>query len=310
MAAVSVTSESARSAAVGTAGTPSRLAIWISTSAFMPGFSSPPRLAILMSTANIVTFCSTIACGSIFEHLALERLVRIRGHGHAREHAGLDLADVGFVDARAHLHGRQVRHLHEHRAAADGVRRRRDHDAGLDRLLDDRARDRRSHVGVVERDARVLDGHVGADDLRLGIGELELRLLVVGLRQRLRLEQRSRSFHLRLRDLAPGLRRDERGLGLGQPIARRALVDLDEQAAGFDDVAGLGMDGQHFARRFRLHFDGRLGLDDARGVDGHLNAARLDLGRLVNGRGSHFGRLFAGGQHRDRNQQKKTTHTQ
>ncbi len=65
MAAVSVTSESARSAAVGTAGTPSRLAISISTSAFMPGFSSPPRLAILMSTANIVTFCSTIACGSI-----------------------------------------------------------------------------------------------------------------------------------------------------------------------------------------------------------------------------------------------------
>ncbi len=124
------------------------------------------------------------------------------------------------------------------------LRRRRDHDAGLDRLLDDRARDRRAHVGVVERDARVLDGDVGADDLRLGVRELELRLLVVGLRQRLRLEQRGCALHLRLRDLAPGLRRDERGLGLGQPIARRALVDLDEQAAGFDDVAGLGVDGR------------------------------------------------------------------
>ena len=66
MTAVSGTSVSARSAAVGTAATPSRFAIWICTSAFMPGFSNPPRFAILMSTENCVTFCSTSACGSIF----------------------------------------------------------------------------------------------------------------------------------------------------------------------------------------------------------------------------------------------------
>jgi hypothetical protein len=93
------------------------------------------------------------------QHFAIERLIRVRGDGHARAHAGLDLADVGFVDARAHLDDGEIGHLHERRAAADVLRRRRDDRAGLDRLLDDRARDRRAHVGVLERDARILDGN-------------------------------------------------------------------------------------------------------------------------------------------------------
>ena len=62
--ALTVTSVSARSAAVGTAATESRVAIRIFTSAFIPGLSNPSRFAILMSTENIVTFCSTTACGS------------------------------------------------------------------------------------------------------------------------------------------------------------------------------------------------------------------------------------------------------
>ena len=42
-----------------------RSATRISTSAFIPGLSRPPRLSIITITANMVTFCCTSACGSI-----------------------------------------------------------------------------------------------------------------------------------------------------------------------------------------------------------------------------------------------------
>ncbi len=66
MPAVALTSRSVRNAMTGTARTSWREAIETSTSAFMPGISSPSGLLIEMITANMVTFCSTTACGSIF----------------------------------------------------------------------------------------------------------------------------------------------------------------------------------------------------------------------------------------------------
>ncbi len=52
-------------AAFGTATTSSRRAIRTWTSAFIPGLSRPSGLSSRTSTGNIVTFCSTTACGSI-----------------------------------------------------------------------------------------------------------------------------------------------------------------------------------------------------------------------------------------------------
>ena len=53
-------------ALLGTTSTFTASSTITSTSAFMPGFNSPPRLSMLTMTGNIVTFCSTVACGSIF----------------------------------------------------------------------------------------------------------------------------------------------------------------------------------------------------------------------------------------------------
>ena len=59
------TSRSVRSAAVGMASTFCRCPICTATSAFMPGRSRPSGLGMFTSTANIVTFCDTVDCGSI-----------------------------------------------------------------------------------------------------------------------------------------------------------------------------------------------------------------------------------------------------
>ena len=53
-------------ALLGTASVSTRSSTRTSTSAFMPGFSSPDRLSSSTMTGNMVTFCCTIACGSIF----------------------------------------------------------------------------------------------------------------------------------------------------------------------------------------------------------------------------------------------------
>ena len=64
--AVADTSRSVRNAITGTVNTLSLLATETSISAFIPGSKSPSGFCSEIRTANIVTFCSTTACGSIF----------------------------------------------------------------------------------------------------------------------------------------------------------------------------------------------------------------------------------------------------
>ena len=64
--AVASMSRAARSAITGRVSTPDRSATLKVASTFMPGRSRPSSFATLISTANIVTFWSTTACGSIF----------------------------------------------------------------------------------------------------------------------------------------------------------------------------------------------------------------------------------------------------
>lgn len=59
------TSRGVRSAAFWTASTLSAWPMWISTSALIPGRSSPCRFAMWTCTGNIVTFCTVSALGSI-----------------------------------------------------------------------------------------------------------------------------------------------------------------------------------------------------------------------------------------------------
>ena len=61
------TSRGVRSAAFGTASTPWRCPMWISTSVFIPGLSRWSGFKMFTSTGNMVTFWLTCACGSIFK---------------------------------------------------------------------------------------------------------------------------------------------------------------------------------------------------------------------------------------------------
>ncbi len=112
---------------------------------------------------------------------APERAARVGGDLDARRHAGGELADVGLVHAHPGAHARQVRHRQEHRAAADVLGRRRDDLAALHEPREDRAVGRRAHLGVLPRDARVLQLDAGGDGLRARVGDLEFEGLEFGL---------------------------------------------------------------------------------------------------------------------------------
>ena len=57
----------------GIKSTPIASASSISTSAFIPGRSSPESLSSCTITGNMVTFCCTSACGSIFSTIPTKR---------------------------------------------------------------------------------------------------------------------------------------------------------------------------------------------------------------------------------------------
>ncbi len=112
---------------------------------------------------------------------APERPARVGGDLDARRHAGGELADVGFIHAHPGAHARQVRHRQEQRAAADVLGRRRDHLAAFHEPREDGAVGRRAHLGVLPRDARILQLDAGGNGLRPRVGHLEFEGLELGL---------------------------------------------------------------------------------------------------------------------------------
>ena len=73
MGAVAAASRVLRTASFGTASTLLRWSTSTLVSPFMPGLSSPSRFWRVTSTGNIVTFCWTTACGSIFSTTPVKR---------------------------------------------------------------------------------------------------------------------------------------------------------------------------------------------------------------------------------------------
>ena len=171
--------------------------------------------------------------------------------------------------------------MHQHGAAADVLGGRGDHRTRLHVLQDDRARDGRPHIGIVHGDTRILKRHLRADHLGFGIGELQLRLLVVELGQGSGPEQGLGSFHLCFCNGSPGLRRHQRGLGFGQAIARRAFVHLHQQEAFLDHVAGFGVNREDLSGCLGLHLDGNFRLDHAGRLHIDLDVPDFHRGAVV-----------------------------
>ena len=204
----------------------------------------------------------------------------------------------------------QVGHPHQHGAAAHVLGGRGDHRARLDVLLDDRARDGRPHIGVVHGDTRVLQRNLGADHLRFGVGEFQLRLFVVGLGQGPGLEQRPRAFHLRVRDGPPGPGRHQASLGFGQAIARRALVHLHQQEAFLDHVSSFRVDREDLSRGLGLHLDSDFRLDHAGRLHIDLNVPDLHRGAVVQRRNRLKLILPAGRQRQNKREPDCNSHDQ
>jgi hypothetical protein len=162
------------------------------------------------------------------EDLALEGLVAISLDGNVGKHVRLDAADVGLVYQSAHLHLAQVGHRHEQRAATHDLGRRGDHVPHLHGPGDDRPGDRRTDRRLRHPLPGGLQNRLRADELRPGVRMLELGLLVVLVADDLLLEHAIGTFELGLGDLEPCPGHLEVGLGLGQPLARVDLIDLNQ----------------------------------------------------------------------------------
>ena len=198
----------------------------------MPGRSSPSRLSIRTSTGNIVTFCSITAWGSILSTVPSNGRLGYASTVTVARWPGLDLADVGLVHQRAHLHQVEVGHLEQHRAAADVAGGRGDHLAALDVLLDDGAGDRRADVGVLELDlARSPPppgaDHVGAWRWRSRAAPVSCSCSVIDWV--LNSSSARRFCDVALVELRLG--HLEVGLGLGHRVPRRAGVDPHQRAS-------------------------------------------------------------------------------
>ena len=83
---------------------------------------------------------------------------------------------------------------------------------------------------------------------------------------------------------------------LRQGVARVPRVDPDELGAALDELPGLGVELEHFARGLRLDLDGGIGLNGAGGVRRHHDVALLDGDGAVDDRGCFL--LAPGGQER------------
>ena len=110
-----------------------------------------------------------------------------------------------------------------------------------------------------------LETRLGVDDGRLGRRIAELGRVVVGLRDRLRLEQQLAALELRGGVVELGFGDREVRLGLREVVLRDARVDLREQLSLFHVVARLHRHLEDLTRSLRLHAQGQDRLDRARG---------------------------------------------
>jgi hypothetical protein len=210
---------------------------------------------------------------------ALERAVRECIHRDRHRHSRLHLADVRFQDEGRVLYGVEVRHQEDYRAAAE--RWARDDGAAHRIELEDRAGNRRAHMGVIHGFLSCSQLRRGGNDRRLRRDVRQPRALIVGLRDGLALIECLAPLELRggVRELCLSLA--EIGPCLGQVVTRNPRVDRDEQLALLHVVARLHRHLENFAPRFRFHAERDDRLDHAGGGRRQHDAAAFDRDRFV-----------------------------
>ena len=200
-----------------------------------------------------------------------------------------DLADVSLVDARVHLHPRQVlgddeerrrRHAGRHRLADVHV-------AGDDDAVNGRRDDRviEVHAILIERAARLGHLRFRRPQRGLGLPHRGLRGFEIGRGNELRLQELVRPLQLQLRVFEGDARALDVGLQPGH--GRFGLIDLRLQQRRIeprDDLAlpdlrvEVGIQRLNRAGHLGAHLHGRDGLERARGFDGFHHVAARDLG--------------------------------
>jgi hypothetical protein len=170
----------------------------------------------------------------------------------------------------------------------------------LDVLLDDHTAARRTDIGVVEGNLRVLLIPLGADELRPRVGVRQHRRLILGLSDRLRLVQLLGAAELRLGVLHGRFRHVQIRLGLPQGVTRHARINLDQQLTRLDHVADVNPYLEQLTRRFRLDVHGEDRLDGARCTRRDDDVPRGNRHQLI-----HRGQLLlaATGEQEDRGTQ-------
>ena len=173
------------------------------------------------------------------EHLAAERLVGIRVYGDRDIESGVDLADLRFIHQRADLHGVEIRHPQEYRAAADLSGGRGDNGANLHGALQDDAGCRRPDLCILERDLCVFVRTSRAHELGVGVGALQAGVFPFLFGDGLGRVERLRPAQLRLRigQLRPS--DTQFCFGLHHGVTGNPRVDRDQEVATADDIAGL-----------------------------------------------------------------------
>ena len=183
------------------------------------------------------------------EHVAAERLVGIRVYGNGDIESGVDLADIRFIHQRANLHGVEIRHLQEYRAAADLLGGRGDNGANLHAAFQDDAGCRRSDLCILERDLCILVTTLRAHELGVGVGTLQTRVFPFLLGDGLGCVERFRSAQLGFRIGQLRLSDIQFRFGLHYGVMGNTGVDRDQEVATADDVAGLHSDVHDFSGR-------------------------------------------------------------
>ena len=112
-----------RSAFAGTAGTFSRRATMAVTFAVIPGFSFRSGLGTSITAVYVTTFCTVPAApAEPATPVPWKTSVRVSVHRERHRAARRQLADIGFVDVRQHLHARQIVGDQKHRRSLQAGR--------------------------------------------------------------------------------------------------------------------------------------------------------------------------------------------
>ena len=176
---------------------------------------------------------------------------------------GLQVAHVGLVDHRAHLHFTEIRHYEESDPARDVRGGRLDHGALLHVLLDDRAVHGGTDANVGHLQFGQIEVRLSAYQRGLSIREGKRRVLELGLRDHLGLEKAPLAVQLGLRDVELSTGHREVGFGLIEAVLDVARIDLGEERTALDHITDIGVQGEKLSTRFRFHLDPAYGFDRA-----------------------------------------------